>query len=146
MRLYLDANPIIYSIEGVPEFRTAALAWIEEAEAAGGAVITSRLSRLECRVRPIRDGNTELLARFEGFFAREGLELAEITAEVVETATALRATHGFRPPDAIHLATARPARRGGRACTGGFERSGIGHKRRVSCSSVVAQPCLYTLT
>jgi uncharacterized protein len=106
MRLYLDANPIIYSIEGVPEFRTAALAWIEEAEAAGGAVITSRLSRLECRVRPIRDGNTELLARFEGFFAREGLELAEITAEVVETATTLRATHGFRPPDAIHLATA----------------------------------------
>lgn len=110
MRLYLDANPIIYSIEGVPEFRTAALAWIEEAEAAGGAVITSRLSRLECRVRPIRDGDTELLARFEGFFAREGLELAEITAEVVETATALRATHGFRPPDAIHLATAILAR------------------------------------
>ena len=69
-------------------------------------MITSRLSRLECRVRPLRDGNTELLARFEGFFAREGLELAEITAEVVETATALRAAHGFRPPDAIHLATA----------------------------------------
>lgn len=106
MRLYLDANPIIYSIEGVPEFRTASLAWIEEAEAAGGAVITSRLSRLECRVRPLRDGNTELLARFEGFFAREGLELAEITAEVVEAATALRAAHGFRPPDAIHLTTA----------------------------------------
>jgi len=106
MRLYLDANPIIYSIEGVPDFRTSALAWIERAEAPDGAVITSRLSRLECRVRPLRDGNTELLARFEGFFAREGLELAEITAEVVETATALRAAHGFRPPDAIHLATA----------------------------------------
>jgi uncharacterized protein len=106
MRLYLDANPIIYSIEGVPEFRTSALAWIERAEAAGGAVITSRLSRLECRVRPLRDGNTELLARFEGFFARDGLELAEITADVVETATTLRAAHGFRAPDAIHLATA----------------------------------------
>ena len=106
MRLYLDANPIIYSIEGVPEFRTAALGWIERGEAAGGAVITSRLSRLECRVRPLREENKELLARFEGFFAREGLELAEITAEVIETATALRAAHGFRPPDAIHLATA----------------------------------------
>ncbi len=106
MRLYLDANPIIYAIEGVPEFRTAALGWIERAEGEGGAVITSRLSRLECRVRPLREGNTELLARFEGFFAREGLELAEISADVVETATALRAAHGFRPPDAIHLATA----------------------------------------
>jgi predicted nucleic acid-binding protein len=43
MRLYLDANPIIHSIEGVPEFRLAALAWIERAEAAQHAVITSRL-------------------------------------------------------------------------------------------------------
>ncbi len=106
MRLYLDANPIIYSIEGTPEFRAAALGWLERAEAAGGAVMTSRLSRLECRVKPLRDGNKDLLARFEGFFVREGLELAEITAEVIEAATALRATHNFRPPDAIHLATA----------------------------------------
>ena len=106
MRLYLDANPIIYSIEGVPEFREAALSWIERAEKASGVVITSRLSRLECRVKPLREENTELLARFEGFFAREGLELAEITAEVIEAATALRAAHNFRPPDAIHLATA----------------------------------------
>jgi hypothetical protein len=28
MRLYLDANPIIYSIEGVPHFRQASLDWI----------------------------------------------------------------------------------------------------------------------
>jgi len=110
MRLYLDANPIIYSIEGVPEFRAAALGWIERAEGSGGAVITSRLSRLECRVRPLRERDADLLARFDGFFAREGLELAEVTAEVIETATALRAAHGFRPPDAIHLATAVLAR------------------------------------
>ena len=49
MRLYLDANPIIYSIEGVPHFRQASLDWIARAEA-DGVVITSRLSRLECRV------------------------------------------------------------------------------------------------
>jgi predicted nucleic acid-binding protein len=106
MRLYLDANPIIYSIEGVPAFRQAALEWIERAEATDGAVITSRLSRLECRVKPLRDGNSELLELFEGFFARERFELVEITAEVIEAATQLRATHNFRAPDAIHLASA----------------------------------------
>ena len=106
MRLYLDANPIIYGIEGVPAFRQAALEWIERAEAQDGVVITSRLSRLECRVNPLRDGNSELLERFEGFFARESLELVEITAEVIEAATQLRATHNFRAPDAIHLASA----------------------------------------
>jgi predicted nucleic acid-binding protein len=35
-----------------------------------------------------------------------GPRIGQITPEVVETATALRAAHGFRPPDAIHLATA----------------------------------------
>jgi uncharacterized protein len=106
MRLYLDANPIVYSIEGVPEFRLAALGWIERAEAADGVVITSRLSRLECRVKPLRDGKMDLLELFEGFFARKGLELVEITAEVIEAATQLRATYNFRAPDAIHLASA----------------------------------------
>ena len=106
MRLYLDANPIIYSIEGVPAFRQAALEWIERAETDDGVVITSRLSRLECRVKPLRDDNKQLLELFEGFFARESLELVEITAEVVEAATQLRAAHNFRAPDAIHLASA----------------------------------------
>ncbi len=106
MRLYLDANTIIYSIEGLPEFRLAALAWIERAEANRGVVITSRLSRLECRVKPLRENNTNLLERFDGFFSREGLELVEVSADVVEHATELRARYNFRSPDAIHLATA----------------------------------------
>lgn len=110
MRLYLDANPIIYSIEGVPAFRQAALEWIERAETDDGVVITSRLSRLECRVKPLRDDNTQLLELFEGFFARGSLELVEITAEVIEAATQLRSTHNFRAPDAIHLASALLAR------------------------------------
>jgi predicted nucleic acid-binding protein len=106
MRLYLDANPIIYSVEGVPGFRLATLAWIERAEVAQGVVITSRLSRLECRVKPLREGDAELLERFEGFFSREGLELVEVNAEVIEQATAPRAKHNFRAPDAIQLASA----------------------------------------
>ena len=106
MRLYLDANPIIYSIEGVADFRLEALGWIERAEAEDGVVITSRISRLECRVKPVRDGNTELLERFDGFFARPIVDLVEVSPEVIEHATMLRATHNFKAPDAIHLASA----------------------------------------
>lgn len=105
MRLYLDANPIIYSIEGVRHFREASLDWIARAEA-DGAVITSRLSRLECRIRPLRDQNTELLELFDGLFSREGLELVEVSDEVIELAAELRADHNFRAPDAIHPASA----------------------------------------
>src|SRR6266849_1560392 len=85
MRLYLDANPIIYSIEGVPEFRLAALSWIERAEAAQGAVITSRLSRLECRVKPLREGNSALLEQFDGFFSRGGLEIVDVLSRGFRT-------------------------------------------------------------
>ena len=51
-----------------------------------------------------------MLERFEGFFAREGLELVEVSDEVIELATGLRADHNFRAPDAIHLASAIVAR------------------------------------
>jgi predicted nucleic acid-binding protein len=36
----------------------------------------------------------------------EKLVLADVSASVIEQATELRAAHGFRTPDAIHLATA----------------------------------------
>ena len=43
MRLYLDACAIIYSIEGVPPVREAAVRFAEQAEAAtDGLVITSQ--------------------------------------------------------------------------------------------------------
>jgi len=107
MRLYLDASSIIYSIEGVPEFRQATLRWIEQAEAAeAGALVTSRFSRLECRVKPLRDADADTLAHYEGFFARADLVLVEVSADVIEHATELRARYNVRSPDAIHLASA----------------------------------------
>jgi len=105
MRLYLDANSIIYSIEGVEDFRLAVLGWIEKAEEDDGVEVTSRLSRLECRVKPLRDENAELLECYEGFFGRPGLDLVELGPEVVERATQLRAAHNFKAPDALHLAS-----------------------------------------
>lgn len=107
MRLYLDACSIIYAIEGLPQFRDAVLARIAHVEAnPDGILITSRLSRLECRVKPLRDRQTELLAHYEGFFARKPVMLADISAGIIERATELRAAHGLKTPDAIHLATA----------------------------------------
>jgi len=66
----------------------------------------SRLTRLECRVRPLRDGNLGLLAVYDGFFSAGRLALGELSAAVIELATELRARYWFSTPDAIHLATA----------------------------------------
>lgn len=107
MQLYLDANAIIYAIEGIPAFRAAALAYVIKAEQMpDGEILTSRLSRMECRVRPLRDGNQALLEKYDLFLTRSTVRVLEMDAAVVERATELRALHGFKTPDALHLATA----------------------------------------
>jgi predicted nucleic acid-binding protein len=68
--------------------------------------MTSRLSRLECRVKPMRDKQAALLGYYDSFFVRTPFLLAEITEAVVDRATELRAAHNFKTPDALHLATA----------------------------------------
>ena len=107
MRLYLDASTIIYAIESLPPFRDTVIARIMQAESAeGGIIITSRLARLECRVKPIREANADLLVKYDAFFTRRQMRVLEVTAPVIEQATDLRARYSLRTPDAIHLTTA----------------------------------------
>jgi predicted nucleic acid-binding protein len=57
-------------------------------------------------VQPIRNHNAPLLALYDAFFAGLEVEVAELTAAVVEKATLLRAGLDVKTPDALHLATA----------------------------------------
>jgi uncharacterized protein len=103
MRYYLDAAPIIYLIEQSQPFATA----IRSKLAAPGIVpITSELSRLECRVKPMRDGNQALLQDFDDYFANTIAEIFPLTRDVVDLATEIRAQYNFKTPDALHLAAA----------------------------------------
>lgn len=108
MTLFLDANIIIYRVEAVEPFNQQVLAAVHELVAlhpnAGFAV--SRLSMMECLVKPLRDQNSADIERYRGFFASAGLQIVEINSLVLETATLLRAHHGLRTPDAIQAASA----------------------------------------
>jgi len=68
--------------------------------------MTSLIACLEVRVLPVRTQNQRLLEHYEFLFHRSGLQVLAITPHVIERATAIRASHGFRTPDSIHLATA----------------------------------------
>ena len=72
----------------------------------GRFMATSKLSRLECRVKPLRENNTSLLALYDAFFTSSEIELFDLTADVIEMATDLRASLNFKTPDSLHLATA----------------------------------------
>jgi predicted nucleic acid-binding protein len=109
VRLYLDAAAIIYSVEGASALRDLTLAWMRRALAEGrGEIATSRLSLLEARSKPLHDGDKAVLALYDNFFRRA--TLLEITADVIDRATDLRARFALRSADAIHLATAIQAK------------------------------------
>ncbi len=106
-RVYLDASGIIYFVEAESPFHAAAVQSVARFRGdPESRLVTSLLSRLECRVKPVRDSDQALVAKYDAFFKRRRLIIGDVTAAVIERATDLRARHRFRTPDAIHLATA----------------------------------------
>ncbi|MCL4204644.1 MAG: PIN domain-containing protein [Pirellulaceae bacterium] len=103
MRLYLDAAPVIYTVEQMVPF-----ADIVDARLAAHDVIrvASDLTRLECRVKPIQGGNTGLLQDYDEYFANNVSEIVVLSRDVMDRATEIRAQYRFKTPDAIHLAAA----------------------------------------
>jgi len=68
--------------------------------------VASDLTRLECRVKPLRDENTAVLKDFDDFFEGAIEIMVTLSREVVDLATGIRAHYGFKAPDALHLACA----------------------------------------
>ncbi len=71
--------------------------------------MTSRLTRLEVRCKPLGAGNLELLGLFDRFLDSPSLEIVSLTDSIVEAATLLRARKAGAA-DAIHIATALESR------------------------------------
>ena len=107
MIAFFDASALIYLIEGAEPF--AARVRKELAAAAkrhpdlGAAV--SRLTWLECRVRPMKGNDSAILAAFDAFFARPDLAWVELTRDVIELAAAIRVQTGLKTPDALQAAS-----------------------------------------
>jgi predicted nucleic acid-binding protein len=106
-RVYVDTAPVIYTIERVPAYAAAVDARLG---LPGTLVVASDLTRMECRVKPLRDGNTQLLEDFDSFFAEAVSSIVGLSREVIDQATEIRARYGVKTPDALHLAAAIVAR------------------------------------
>jgi uncharacterized protein len=104
--IYADSNVVIRLIEGDTAARAPLEARLQQLRGTGPFLLTSRLTRLECRVKPLREGNVPLLALYDEFFVAPEVGLSEITKAVIEKATDLRASLNVKTPDAIHLASA----------------------------------------
>ena len=101
--IYLDTCIVIYLVEGEADVAEPIR---QRLAAAGNSCAASHLTRLECRVLPLREHNEALLARYEAFFTAPELVMLGLAAEVFELAAGIRAAHRTATPDALHLATA----------------------------------------
>jgi predicted nucleic acid-binding protein len=104
--IYADSGVIMRWVEGATQVRDPIeLRW-RQLPPVDRLFVTSRIARLECRCKPLRDDRRDLLDLYEIFFASKEVDIREIDAVVVEKATELRAAIRLKTPDAIHAATA----------------------------------------
>jgi predicted nucleic acid-binding protein len=94
---------LIYLVEHVPQFGELVASRLSSTD----VIVVSELSRLECRVKPLREGDTALLDEFDRFFDESVSEVIVLSREVMDRATEIRALYGFKTPGAIHLAAAK---------------------------------------
>lgn len=106
--IFLDANIIIYQVEAVPAFRDQVRSVVTEIfdTHPNSRFAVSRLSLLECLVKPVRERNAPLIERYRSFFTASDLTIVEISPPVIDRALLLRADTGLRTPDAIQAASA----------------------------------------
>ncbi len=103
MRIYLDSAVVIYTVEQVPPFAALVDSRLSERNV---VTVASDLTRLECRVKPLRDENVAVLRDFADYFEGAVEIMVSLSREVIDLATGIRARYGFKTPDAIHLAAA----------------------------------------
>jgi uncharacterized protein len=106
MLYYIDTVILIYFIERTDLFQVRAARQLARMRAAGDDLAISDLVRMECRVGPLQLGDAAGLADFDIFFANPDIQIVPLTPAVFDRAAEIRAHHGFKTPDSIHLAAA----------------------------------------
>jgi uncharacterized protein len=104
--VFLDANPVIYLIEQPANLGPKATARVSQLLTSSERLAVSDLVRMECQVGPLKANDAGLLAKYTTFFASPDLDVLPVSPAVCDRAARIRAQHGFKPLDSLHLAAA----------------------------------------
>jgi predicted nucleic acid-binding protein len=105
--VYLDASPIIYTVEKHPIYGPLLQPLWQAVQAKTIEVISSELALMETLIGPLKSGNTTLERQYEQALLGTDMRLIPITQPILREAAQLRATTKLRTPDALHAATAQ---------------------------------------
>lgn len=107
--VYLDAAPVIYSVERHADFWALMFPVWAAAKRGECEIVTSELTLLETLVMPMKRGATNLIAAYETLLTGTDVRLLPVTSAILREAARLRATTNLKTPDAIHAASAAAA-------------------------------------
>jgi predicted nucleic acid-binding protein len=107
--VYLDTNPIIYSVEKHAAYWPLLQPLWQAAKGGTIEIVSSDLTLLETLVGPLKAGDTALATAYEQLFQQAQTRLLLITHAILREAAGPRATTRLKAPDALHAATARQA-------------------------------------
>ena len=107
--VYLDANPIIYTVEKHPVYGPLLVPLWQAAQAQTIEAVSSDLALMETLVGPLKRGDGALETAYEQALLGTEMRLLPITQAILREAARLRATTRLKTPDALHLATAQLA-------------------------------------
>jgi len=103
-RLYLDSNVVISLVEEEPRVREILAGRLADLGGVNAGCVISDLVYLECLVKPLAIGDSALLEAYEAYVST--VDVVALTRAVCRRAAAIRATHRYQTPDALHLAAA----------------------------------------
>jgi predicted nucleic acid-binding protein len=105
--VYLDANILIYLVEGFPAHQESLERLVGVFESAGATFVTSELSLAEVLVRPIREQRNDLIDQFEQLLGT-GSDIGTVAVDLgmLRRSAEFRAMNGGNLLDAIHVASA----------------------------------------
>lgn len=102
-RIYLDTAAVIYTVEQVSPYAEHVDVRLNAPDV---ELFASDLTRMECRVKPLRESDVDLLGDYDDFFGGSLTQVISLSGAIMDHATEIRAAYGFKTPDAIHLAAA----------------------------------------
>jgi predicted nucleic acid-binding protein len=105
----LDANVLIYVLEGNEEYGARARAVVDAVDGGVLAASMATIGQIEILAGPARIGDTGVFERTADEIRSLGITLVPLTSTVAEDAAWIRGTSGAGLADAIHVASARAA-------------------------------------
>jgi predicted nucleic acid-binding protein len=108
--VYVDANILIYIVEGNKALTSALKQIVEALDAGALSAVTSELTLAEVLIGPLRNNDQKLASTYRSLLlSSKVLRTVPVSAAILERSAAIRCNSMTSLPDAIHLATAELA-------------------------------------